>query len=90
MRPQEIIELLHRKPFGPLRLHMTDGETYDIYHPDLVIVLRQRIDIGVSSKKVPGMAERVDHCSLLHVVRTEELESASPSAGAESGNGKES
>lgn len=83
MRPEEIMELLRRQPFVPLRFHMTDGRTYDIRHPDSVIVLRQALDIGVVSDPDTGVAERVQRCSLLHVVRVEEMYSAT----ARTGNG---
>jgi hypothetical protein len=73
MRAEELTELLRTRPFVPLRIHMTDGHTYEIYHPDLVLVLRQRVDIGVQPDPVTGVLERVEHCSLLHIVRTEQL-----------------
>jgi hypothetical protein len=85
MRPEELTQLLRRQPFVPLRLHMTDGRTYDIRHPKLVLVLRSRIDIGVSPDPNTGVLERVEYCSLLQVVRIEELHStATPSNGAAS------
>lgn len=69
--------LLRRRPFVPLRLHRTDGQTYDIRHPDNVIVLRSRVDIGVAPDPM-GVVERVEYCSLLHIVRVEELQTATP------------
>jgi len=82
MRAQELTELLRKRPFVPLRIHMTDGQTYDIRHPEMVIVLRQRVDIGVPYDLAAGIAERVEYCSLLHIVRVEELSPATPADGA--------
>lgn len=82
MSPEELLQLLRRRPFIPLRLHMTDGHTYDIRHPDNVLVLRTRVDIGVTPDPGTGVLARVESCSLLHVVRIEELQTA-----AISGNG---
>lgn len=79
MRPEELLQLLRRRPFIPLRLHVTDGQTYDIRHPDNVIVLRSRVDIGMTPDPATGVVSRVEYCSLLHVVRVEELQSAAPS-----------
>ena len=79
MRPEEFKELLDAQPFIPLRIHMTDGKTYDIHHPDFVWVLRSRIDIGILAEQNGGILDRVDHCSLLHVVRVEELAGPSQS-----------
>jgi hypothetical protein len=75
MRAEELLELLRARPFSPLRITMSDGVTYDIKHPDNVIVLRQRIDIGLSPDPVSGVVERVAHCSLLHIVRVETVPS---------------
>jgi hypothetical protein len=84
MRAEELTQLLRAQPFVPLRIHLTDGQTYDIRHPDLVLVLRQRVDIGVQPDPATGVLERVEHCSLLHIVRVEELPPA-PSGGATTG-----
>ena len=80
-------ELLKTRPFVPLRIHLTDGQTYDIRHPDLVLVLRQRVDIGLKPDPATGVLERVEHCSLLHIVRVEELPpvTSAGTAPAESG-----
>lgn len=78
MRPEELTQLLRRRPFVPLRIHMTDGRTHEIRHPELVIVLRSRVDIGVAPDPATGVVERVEYCSLLHVVRIEELQATTP------------
>jgi len=72
MHAVEFIELLKQKPFIPLRIHMSGGVTYDIFHPDNIIVTHSRIDIGRSAEP-GGVVDRVDHCSLLHVIRVEEI-----------------
>ena len=46
MRPEELLELLRVRPFGPLRLFLTDSKTSDISHPEQVIVSRGRVDVG--------------------------------------------
>lgn len=72
MHGVEFMQLLKRKPFIPLRIHMSDGVTYDVFHPDNIIVTHSRVDIGRSTEP-GGVADRVDYCSLLHVVRVEEI-----------------
>lgn len=82
MRAEEFTQLLRARPFVPLRIHMTDGKTYDIRHPEIVLVLRSRLDIGVGADPTTGVLDRVEHCSLLHVVRVEELSGSSQSSPA--------
>lgn len=85
MRPEELMELIRKRPFAPLRIHMTDGQTYDILHPEMVLVLRGRVDIGISPDLKTGVLDRVEHCALLHIVRIEKLKNApSSSNGAAS------
>lgn len=72
MRALEFVELLKRRPFVPLRIYMADGMTYDIFHPDNIIVSLSRVDIGRGSEP-NGIVDRVDYCSLEHVVRIEEI-----------------
>lgn len=86
MRAEELAELLRTRPFVPLRIHLTDGTTHDIRHPEIVIVLRQRVDIGVGGNPAVGVVDRIEHCSLLHIVRVEELP---PAVAAQSSNGSQ-
>ena len=85
MRPEEVAELIRMRPFVPLRFHLTDGRTHDVRHPDQVMVLRQRVDIGMPLDGTPGVMERVEHISLLHVVRIEPL--PTPSSAGSNGAG---
>ena len=80
MRAEELKQLLKRRPFVPVRLHMTDGTTYDIRHSDNVMVLRQRVDIGVPTEPGSDIMNRVEYCSL-HVVRVEDVPAAPSSTG---------
>ncbi len=72
MNAVEFMQLLKRKPFVPLRIHMADGEKYDIYHPDNIMVTHSRVDIGRGADP-HGIVDRVDFCSLEHVVRVEDI-----------------
>jgi len=86
MRAEEFAQRVRTQPFTPLRVYLTDGQTYDIRHPDQIIISRSRIDIGVEPDPSSGVVNRIDHCSLLHVVRVEEIGNAAPpkSAGGNS------
>ncbi|MCI0458631.1 MAG: hypothetical protein L0Z62_16840 [Gemmataceae bacterium] len=80
MRPEELTELLRVRPFVPLRIHLTGGQSYEIHHPEQVLVLRGRVDIGIGPDPATGVLERVEHCSLLHVVRVEVMHTAAPTS----------
>lgn len=46
-RPEEMLELLRARPFEQFRIYLSDGAVYDVYHPDMAIVRRTKITIGV-------------------------------------------
>ena len=72
MRPEDLREFNRKQPFEPYRIHITGGQTYDIKHPDQVIVLRSRAAIGVGDEV--GISERIEHVALIHIVCIEELQ----------------
>ncbi len=76
MRPEELTALLRTQPFVPVRIHMTDGQTYDIIHPEQVLALRGRVDVGIRPDPATGVLEGVEHRSLLHIVGVEEIKAA--------------
>lgn len=71
MSPQEIQAQLRRQPFIPLRMHMSDGSSYDIRHPELAIVTRTVIMIALYNGSDSGMPELGISCDPLHVTRLE-------------------
>ena len=47
MRPEDIREFLQKKPFQPFRLTLTDGRTYEVRHPEMAMVGRSAVAIGL-------------------------------------------
>jgi hypothetical protein len=63
--PDDIQARLRKKPLPPLRIVTTTRENYDIYHPDMVLVARHFIMVGVPSKKNPALADSVTRVALV-------------------------
>jgi hypothetical protein len=83
MRPETLRDELHRQPFVPLRLYLTDGKTYDIRHPEMAMITSREIYVG-REETAPGsgIAKECDLVSLLHVVRVEQAPFSASSATA--------
>jgi hypothetical protein len=79
MCPEDLLELLRARPFKPFRIHMTDGQSYEIVHPEAAMVLRSRAIVGLRPHPARGYFEASEGLSLLHIVRTSEI----PAAGSE-------
>jgi hypothetical protein len=71
-----------RQPFEPFRVVLTTGTTYDIRHPDLIMVGRRAAIIGITSDQAGTAFDRTIKVDLFHVVGIEEL--PSPSANGPS------
>jgi hypothetical protein len=74
MTMQETRALLDAKPFVPFRIHMTDGKSFEVQHPEFVWVFRNRLDIAILADATKGIVDHVERCFFLHVVRVEELQ----------------
>jgi hypothetical protein len=74
MRPEELRTLLRRQPFVPIRIYFTDGTAYDVKHPEMAFLTRSTIEIGLEEKEGSGIADNVVYCSLVQIVRVENLD----------------
>ncbi len=57
MTGAEVLAIIRETPFDPIRIHLSDGKTHDVYHPDQVLVLQRLLYIGMRS---PGNADSTD------------------------------
>lgn len=61
------------RPFVPVRLVTSTGQTYDIYHPDLIMVGCRDLIIGTASTQNPATYEQVTRVAILHVTEMRDL-----------------
>lgn len=70
---EDIQARLREKPFRPLRLLASEGQRFDILHPDLVLVGRHDLTIGFAAPDSPTIYDKVMRVALVHVVALEDL-----------------
>ncbi|HJT34536.1 MAG TPA: hypothetical protein VJ783_21070 [Pirellulales bacterium] len=73
MTHEELRDVAKRQPFKPFRLHLTTGATFDVRHPDLIMVGRRSAVIGIADEPSDTIYERTFQVDLLHVVGVEDL-----------------
>ena len=73
IRPEDVREHLKKQPFEPFRLCLSDGTCYEVAHPDLCLLSRTTLYVGVANPRRPGVAMGVHHVALVHVVRFEPI-----------------
>jgi len=76
MTVQTSRELLAQRPFRPFRLVMSSGQTYEVRHPEMAMLTRTDILVGVGETD-DGVPAEFRICSLLHVTSIEPLSPAS-------------
>jgi hypothetical protein len=79
MAPEELLAVLRDRPFRPFRIALTDGRSFEVHHPEMVLPGRRSAIIGIPAS---GEAEPLyDHnirIDLLHIVSLEPLQKATP------------
>lgn len=75
MTPDELQRLLKRQPFPPIRLHIGNGRTLDVRHPEMAIVGEEVVAIGAEEKGAKWPQLRV--LSLININEVEFLPAAS-------------
>ena len=79
MRPEDIREFVRRQPFQPFRITLIDGRTYDVVHPDLAMVGRGNVAVGLPRPDdVDPIYDRLVTMSLLHIMQVEPITSPVP------------
>jgi hypothetical protein len=77
MRPEDIRAFLKETPFQPFRITLTDGRTYEVRHPELAMVGRASIVIGLlAGNKPEPVYDRFVTVLLLHIMQVERVEHA--------------
>jgi hypothetical protein len=75
-----------QRPFVPVRVVTSSGESYDITHPEMVLIGQRELVIGIGTPDHPRNHDRLARVSLLHISAMEDLPVNAPHASP-SGNG---
>lgn len=70
MNAETIREWLNRRPFEPFELRLSNGEHYEVHHPEVVAIGRTRIAVADPN------TDRMVHVALVHINSIEALQTA--------------
>ena len=73
MTAETLREWLQKLPFHAFRIRTSDGESYEIRHPEMAFLTRAELVVGLAERK--GIPARYRSVSLLHVTVVEPLDS---------------
>ena len=72
MTVQTFREMLSRRPFHPVKITLSSGQTFEIRHPESALLTRTSLLIGVDEAE-DGVPSEFKILSLLHVASVEPL-----------------
>ena len=84
MTLQTYRDLLNQQPFRPFRIVMSSGQSYEVRHPEMAMLTRSDLLVGIGSVE-DGVPADFKICSLLHVATIEPLVAGTTEP---TGNGK--
>jgi hypothetical protein len=73
---EDILALLRRRPFVPFLLHLTDGTSHEVRHPELLMPGARSLVLGIPADPAVAVYARTETIALVHVVRLQPLEQA--------------
>jgi hypothetical protein len=72
MDPDELFEKVRHRPFEPFRIHVSDGTSYEVKHPDQIMVGRRSSHVGLS-RNGEGPFQKIAIVANIHIARIEPL-----------------
>jgi hypothetical protein len=72
MTIQTFREMLNRRPFQPVRVVLSSGQAYEIRHPEMALLTRTSLLVGVDIAD-DGVPAEFKVLSLLHVTAIEPI-----------------
>lgn len=76
MTTETFRHLLNTRPFKPFRVIMSSGEAYDVRHPEVTLLLKNDLLVGIDIED-DGFAAEFRICPLFHVATIEPILSES-------------
>jgi len=75
MRSQDIRNFVKQQPFQPFRITLTDGRTYDVRHPEMAMVGKSSVAIGLpAAEDEEPIYDRLVTVSLIHIMQAEVID----------------
>jgi hypothetical protein len=71
---EDVEKRLRQRPFAPFRKYLNDGAVYEVMHPELVLLGRRSLVLGLTADPQATVYDRTVDVDLLHIVRMENVE----------------
>ena len=76
MAARDLEAELQKQPFQPFRIHLRDGTRLEVFHADLLLILKGFVAVGLQNKWRPEpIYDRAVHVAYDQIERVEPIES---------------
>lgn len=73
MSPEELNSWIKRRPYIPLRIHVAETTHYDIHNPEMIMVGRTAIFIGLRRDIQSELFDEPVMVSMRHITKVEPI-----------------
>lgn len=73
MAPDELAQLFNRRPYIPLRVHVAETTSYDVQNPNLAMVGRSILFLGLRRDIDSPLFDEPVMIALQHITRVEPI-----------------
>jgi hypothetical protein len=81
MPPEDVEKKIRQRPFKPFRILLTDGAEYRVLHPEMVLLGKRSLVVGLASDAQQTLYDRTVDVDLLHIARMDYLETPTTTNG---------
>ena len=78
MSPDELAPIFRRRPYLPVRLHLTEGEVIDVPNPEMALVGRTVLLLGVQRDTASPYFDEPVMLALAHIRKVEPIVASIP------------
>jgi hypothetical protein len=82
MTTEELQGLVRKRPFVPFRIYVSEGASFEIRHPELLMVGKDSAFIGLTTNPMQTTYDRWTMVDLLHIIRVEPIQAATTADGS--------
>jgi len=75
------------QPLVPFRVTTSAGETFDVRHPEFIMVTRRFLEIGIPIPNEPEIPDKVERVFILHITSVKNVSVASQTSTEPNGAG---
>ena len=80
-RAEDVRARVRKEPFVPFRIVTSSGESYEVHHPELILIGQGEVTVGRPSTSNPAIHDGFDWVAIMHITAMNDMPAHSPQGG---------